>query len=87
MSGAMAFNCPFDTFAGVELANPLFTSANSYEEAGKTPISWIGTESIPTENWKANLSSALIEYAQGTGDWSGVEKVFTEDFKTEWENR
>ena len=87
LSGAMAFNCPFDTFADVVLENPLFTSANKYEAAGKTPISWIGTESLPTENWKSNLSSALIEYSQGTGDWSNVEKVFTEDFATEWENR
>ena len=47
----------------------------------------IGTESLPTENWKSNLGSALIEYAQGTGDWANVEKVFTEDFATEWENR
>ena len=87
LSGAMAFNCPFDTFADVVLENPLFTSANEYEAAGKTAISWIGTESLPTENWKSNLSSALIEYSQGTGDWSNVEKVFTEDFATEWENR
>lgn len=87
MAGSMAFNCPFDTFADYELANPLFTSANEYEAAGKTAISWIGTESIPTENWKADLGSALIEYAQGTADWSNVEKVFTEEFASEWENR
>lgn len=83
----MAFNCPFDTFADVELENPLFTSANEYVSAGKTEISWIGTESIPTENWKASLSSALIEYSQGTGDWSNVERVFTEEWASEWENR
>lgn len=87
LSGAMSFNCPFDTFADVELENPLFISANAYEAAGKTPITWIGTESIPTENWKSNLSSALIEYSQGTADWSNVEKVFTEDFASEWANR
>lgn len=87
LSGSMAFNCPFDTFADVELANPLFTSANQYVADGKTEVSWIGTQCLPTENWKASLSSALIEYAQGTSDWSNVEKVFTEEFASEWANR
>lgn len=87
MAGKMAFNVPFDTFADVELANPLFTSANEYEAAGKTAVSWIGTESLPTENWKSELVSALIEYSQGTADWSAVEKVFTEDFASEWASR
>lgn len=87
MATKMAFNVPFDTFEDYELANPLFTSANEYEAAGKTAVSWIGTESLPTENWKSALGSALIEYSQGTADWSVVEKVFTEDFATEWENR
>ncbi len=87
MAGKMAFNVPFDTFADVELANPLFTSANEYEAAGKTAVSWIGTESLPTENWKSELASALIEYSQGTADWSAVEKVFTEDFASEWASR
>ena len=87
LSDSMAFNVPFDTFADVELANPLFASANEYVAAGKTEISWIGTESMPTENWKSALGSALLEYTQGTSDWSAVEKVFTEDWTTEWENR
>lgn len=87
LAGKMAFNVPFDTFADYELANPLFKSANEYEAAGKTAISWIGTENLPTENWKSELGSALIEYSQGTADWSAVEKVFTEDFATEWANR
>ncbi|EET62789.1 ABC transporter, solute-binding protein [Marvinbryantia formatexigens DSM 14469] len=87
LAGKMAFNVPFDTFADYELANPLFVSANAYEEAGKTAVSWIGTENLPTENWKSELGSALIEYSQGTADWSVVEKVFTEDFATEWANR
>lgn len=87
LAGKMAFNVPFDTFADVELSNPLFTSANEYEAAGKTAVTWIGTENLPTENWKSELGSALIEYSQGTADWSVVEKVFTEDFATEWANR
>lgn len=87
MAKKMSFNVPFDTFADIELENPLFTSANEYEAAGKTTVTWIGTESLPTENWKSDLGSALLEYAQGTSDWSAVEKVFTEEFATEWENR
>lgn len=87
LAGRMSFNCPFDTFKDYQMENPLFTSANEFEANGKTAVTWIGTDNIPTETWKSNLSSALIEYAQGTGDWSTVEKVFTEDFASEWENR
>ncbi len=85
LAGAMAFNCPFDTFADYPMANPLFVSANAYTAAGKAPVSWMGLQCIPTENWKSDLASALIEYAQGTADWSNVEKVFTEEFASEWE--
>ena len=85
LAGAMAFNCPFDTFADYPMANPLFVSANDYTAAGKAPVSWMGLQCIPTENWKNDLASALIEYAQGTADWSNVEKVFTEEFASEWE--
>ena len=84
VAGAMAFNCPMDTFSDIELENPLFASANSYVEAGKTAVSWKGFNQIPDENWKTELSSALIEYAQGTGDWDTVEKCFTEKFAEEW---
>ena len=84
VAGSMAFNCPMDTFSDVELDNPLFASANSYVEAGKTAVSWKGFSQIPDENWKTELSSALIEYAQGTGDWDTVEKCFTEKFAEEW---
>lgn len=87
LAGKMAFNVPFDTFSDYEMANPLFASANEYVAAGKTEVSWIGTMSMPTENWKSALGSALIEYTQGTSDWSAVEKVFTEDWATEWANR
>lgn len=84
ISGPMAFNCPMDTFSDIELENPLFESANSYVEAGKTAVSFKGSNQIPSENWKAELASALIEYAQGTGDWDAVEKCFTEKFAEEW---
>lgn len=87
MAGKMSFNVPFDTFEDYEMQNPLFTSANAYEAAGKTTVSWIGMECLPSETWKSDLSSALIEYAQGTGDWSNVEKIFTEEFASEWANR
>lgn len=87
LASKMSFNVPFDTFDGYELENPLFASANAYEAAGKTTVSWIGSQCLPTENWKANLASALIEYSQGTADWSVVEKCFTEDFAKEWATR
>ena len=84
VAGSMAFNCPMDTFSDVKLDNPLFASANSYVEAGKTAVSWKGFSQIPDENWKTELSSALIEYAQGTGDWDGVVSAFVDGWATEY---
>ena len=34
-------------------------------------------------SWKNQLGSALLEYAQGTGDWNAVKKAFVDNWKTE----
>ena len=39
--------------------------------AGKTPVSWNFT-TMPSEEWKNGVGSALTAYAAGTGDWDGV---------------
>lgn len=39
---------------------------------------------MPSENWKNGVGSALLEYAQGTGDWDGVTTAFVDGWATEY---
>ena len=38
-----------------------------------------------SENWKNNVGSALLEYAQGTGKWDAVETAFVDGWATEYQ--
>ena len=80
----MGFVTPFTTFDEYLPANPLVLADEAYQEAGKTPVSWNFT-TMPSEEWKNGVGSALLEYAQGTGDWSGVETAFVDGWKTEYD--
>ena len=85
MSQDMAFVTPFDTFTGeYESANPLVKIDAEYTAAGKTPVSW-NFATIPSEEWKNALGSALTAYAAGTGDWAAVETAFVDGWATEYQ--
>ncbi|MBR3772654.1 MAG: extracellular solute-binding protein, partial [Clostridium sp.] len=85
MANKMGFVTPFSTFTDEYVAkNPLIKAANESIAAGKTPVSW-NFSSIPSENWKNGVGNALLEYAQGTGEWSTVESAFVNGWKTEYE--
>ena len=43
-----------------------------------------GASPMPSENWKNGVGSALLEYAQGTGDWDGVTTAFVDGWATEY---
>lgn len=74
---------PFTTFAEEEKpTDPLAKSMLASMESGKTAIPWIFT-TFPSQTFKDNFGSALLEYAQGTMDWSGVTNVVVEQWKTE----
>ena len=45
------------------------------QKSGTTAVSWNFTM-MPSEQWKNDLGSALLEYAQGTGNWDGVKSAF-----------
>ena len=84
LSKEMNFVTPFTTFTEEYKAhNPLVDVANDYIEAGKTPVSW-NFATIPSENWKNGVGSALLEYAQGTGGWEAVRRAFVDGWKTEY---
>ena len=53
-----------------------------YTEAGKTPVSWNFT-TMPSEEWKNGLGTALTAYAAGTGSWDDVVSAFVDGWATE----
>ena len=84
ISQEMGFTTPFKTFdENYESTNPLVKAANEYVKAGKTPVSWNFT-TMPSEEWKNQVGSAMLEYAQGTGDWDAVVSAFVDGWATEY---
>lgn len=85
LSQQMGFVTPFTTFTDEYVAdNPLLKAANDYIAQGKTPVAWTFT-TMPSEQWKDGVGSALLEYAQGTGEWSAVEDAFVGGWATEYQ--
>ena len=77
LANEMGFVTPFTTFSDYLPDNPLVKANAEYTEAGKTPVSWNFT-TMPSENWKNNLGGALLNYAQGTGEWDSVHTAFVD---------
>ena len=84
LSSDMGFTTPFKSFSDVKSDNPLVQAAVEDQNSGKTAVSWNFTM-MPSEEWKNKLGSALLEYAQGTGDWNAVKKAFVDGWKTEYD--
>lgn len=80
----MGFVTPFKTFTDeYQPENPLVAAANEYIDNGKTSIPWVFS-TIPSEGWKNGVGSALLEYAQGTGDWDKVKSAFVDGWASEY---
>ena len=85
MAQDMGFVTPFDTFTGEFAAsNPLIQDSNQYIADGKKSVAWCFT-TMPSENWKNGVGSALTAYAAGTGDWDGVVSAFVDGWATEYQ--
>lgn len=85
LSQDMGFVTPFTTFTDEYVAdNPLIKASNDYIAQGKTPVAWTFT-TMPSEQWKDGVGSALLEYAQGTGEWSAVEDAFVGGWAREYQ--
>ena len=85
MSQDMGFVTPFDTFTGeYAAANPLLQDSDKYIADGKTPVVWCFS-TMPSENWKNMLGSALTAYAAGTGTWDEVVTAFVDNWATEYQ--
>ncbi|MCR1839886.1 extracellular solute-binding protein [Murimonas intestini] len=84
-SKEMQFVTPFSTFTDADLPeNPLLKAANEYIAAGKTPVAWCFT-TMPSEEWKNGVGNALLEYAQGTGEWDAVKTAFVDGWASEYQ--
>ena len=80
MAEDMGFVIPFK---GAQKSNNVFVKQDQeMTAAGKVPVSWNFT-TMPSENWKNGVGSALTAYAAGTGDWDGVVTAFVEGWASE----
>ncbi|MDY3728810.1 MAG: ABC transporter substrate-binding protein [Candidatus Choladocola sp.] len=79
----MGFVTTFNTIGDEYLpANPLVECANEDIAAGHTPVAWC-FPTMPSEEWKNGVGSALLEYAQGTGEWDAVVTAFVDGWAEE----
>ena len=80
MAEDMGFVIPFKD--AQESPNVFVKQDTAYTEGGKTPVSWNFT-TMPSEEWKNGVGSALTAYAAGTGDWDGVVSAFVDGWAAE----
>ena len=81
MADDMGFVIPFK--AAKQATNKLVAIDTELTAAGKTPVSWNFT-TMPSEDWKNGVGTALTQYAAGTGEWDAVVTAFVEGWKTEY---
>lgn len=81
MGEDLGFVIPFQR--AVESPNLFVKQDAAYTAAGKTPVSW-NFPTMPSENWKNDLGSALTAYAAGTGDWEAVRAAFVDGWGREY---
>lgn len=72
---------PFKNAA--DTTNLFVLNDRKYTEDGKTPVSWNFT-TMPSEEWKNGVGSALTAYAAGTGSWDDVVTAFVDGWASEY---
>ena len=77
----MGFVIPFKS--KLPAANPLVNISNDYIANGYTPVTW-DFLTIPSEEWKNGVGTALTAYAAGTGSWDDVVAAFVEGWASEY---
>ena len=70
--------------ANLESTNTLVNEANKYMEEGKTPVTWCFS-TMPSEEWKNGVGSALTAYAadQTDANWDAGVSAFVDGWATE----
>ena len=84
MANDMGFVIPFDT--AVESPNLFVKQDVAYTAAGKNPVSW-NFPTMPSEEWKNMVGSALTAYAADPTDanWALVVTAFVDGWASEYE--
>ena len=84
MANDMGFVIPFAK--AVESKNLFVKIDSANTAAGLTPVSW-NFPTMPSEQWKNNVGSALTAYAADQTDakWDAVESAFVNGWATEYE--
>ena len=79
----MGFVIPFK--GNLESSNPLVNIANQYVADGYTPVAWTFS-TMPSEEWKNGVGSALTTYAadQTDDNWAAVVSAFVDGWATEY---
>ena len=81
MADKMGFVIPFKK--AKDSTNPLIGIANDYVAEGKTSVDWCFS-TMPSEEWKNGVGSALTAYAAGTGSWDDVVTAFVDGWAKEY---
>ena len=83
MANAMGFVIPFDT--AVESPNLFVKQDVAYTAEGKNPVSW-NFPTMPSEEWKNGVGSALTAYAadQSDDNWAAVVAAFVDGWASEY---
>ena len=83
MANDMGFAIPFDT--AIESTNLFVKQDVAYTAEGKTPVSW-NFSTMPSEEWKNVLGSALTAYAadQTDANWDAVVSAFVDNWAAEY---
>lgn len=83
MANDMGFVIPFKN--AVESKNLFVQQDNAYTADGKKPVAW-NFPTMPSEEWKNVLGSALTAYAadQTDANWDAVVAAFVENWATEY---
>ena len=83
MANDMGFVIPFDT--AVESPNLFVKQDVAYTAEGKTPVSW-NFPTMPSEEWKNVVGSALTAYAadQTDANWDAVVTAFVDGWASEY---
>lgn len=83
MAEKMGFVIPFKK--ALETENVFVVQNNNYSKEGKSPVPWSFT-TIPSQEWKNMLNTALIQYAanQTEENWKEVSKAFINNWEYEF---
>lgn len=84
VTNKLGFIAPFSTFGeGETPTDPLAQEVLKYMgDSSLTSVSWNFT-AFPSQTFKDNLGYALLDYAQGTGNWDGVVSAFKDGWASE----